>query len=507
MKRKVLALLGIVGALSLSGCSFFNIITSSTDTSVEPWSKEKQKLAYTCNDLSPNHYYNLAYMPTNGDPKLLVLPILLTDSNKYINEEQKVTILDRLDKMAFGKNEDTGWYSISSFYETESLGECVISGEVADWYQSTYSYEGVTTTEATNNVVKAALADWKTKNPEKIKDFDTNNDGYIDGLLVIYGAPDYKNMTGRARNNTNMWAYTSWLDTDANLDNPSGNAFIWASYDFMDADNTQGMVVDAHTYIHEMGHVMGLDDYYDYSDHDDVWAGGFSMQDYNVGGHDPFSLMTFGWVNPYVPTSSTTINIKPFTTSHDVIVLSPDFSANSPYDEYVMIEYYTPDSVNERDATYQYMNKYPLGPDKGGIRIWHVDARLLKITDGKNRRGQSVKQYSITNKIVPGEGSYIVGCTNTTYTGNKDTDAYCSLVSELRGFRLIELIRRADYTGSKTNEYINNSFLFKGGDTFSLTQYSGYFPNGNKFNNGSKFNYQVKINYITSEEASITITL
>ena len=506
MKKRLFILLSAVGALTLSGCSFFDMLTTSSSTSTVPWEGEKQELTYTQKELTPVHYYQVSYMPTTGNPKLLVLPIAFKDTNKYLSDEDKTAMKDKLELMAFGNKEDTGWYSISSYYETESYGACKIEGEVADWYESTYSYEGVTASETTSNLIKAAVADWKSKNPGKDKEFDSNNDGYIDGILAIYGGPNYKNATGRARNNDNMWAYTSWLETDSDLNNPSANSFIWASYDFMDADTTNGVVIDTHTYIHEMGHVMGLDDYYDYANTDDVWAGGFSMQDYNVGGHDPYSMMSLGWVKPYVPTSSTTITIKPFVSSGDVILLSPDFSANSAFDEYVLLEYYSPTGVNEHDSKYQYMNKYPLGPDKEAIRIWHIDARLLKITEG-SKRGQTVKQYSITNTIDPNEGSYIVGCTNTTYTNNKETNAYCSLASELRNYKLVELIRKSDYTGTKTNEYINNSFLFKAGDTFSLSQYSGYFRNNNKFNNGSKCSWSVKINYINSVEASISVSL
>lgn len=510
MKKKWLAIVTIVGALSVSGCSFFNFITSSSegDTSIVPWTGEKQKLAFTNEDLSPVHYYDLAYMPTHGNPKLLVLPIAFKDTNRFLNEEQKETIKERLNLLAFGTSEDTGWYSISSYFEEESFGACKIEGEVADWYQSNYNYDSVNSTDITNTLIKAAINDWRSKNPDKIKDFDSNGDGFMDGVLAVYGGPNYKNAPGRSRSNTNMWAYTSWLETDANVDNPNANAYVWGSYDFMDSDNRYGMTIDAHTYIHEMGHVMGLDDYYDYADSDEIWAGGFSMQDYNVGGHDPYSLMTFGWVKPYVPTSSASISIKPFATSGDVILLSPNFSSNSPFDEYLLIEYYAPVGVNARDSEHQYQEMYPLGPNVNGIRIWHIDSRLVRITESRNRRGQSVKQYTIVNTIEQGDGvSYIVGCTNTTYTGNKDTDAYCSIVSELRNFKLIELIRKGDYVASKTNEHISNSSLFKANDTFSISSYSGYFNNSNKFNNGSIFKWNIKIDSLNSEEAVITVSL
>ena len=48
--------------------------------------------------------------------------------------------------------------------------------------------------------------------------------------------------------------------------------------------------VDAHTYIHEMGHMLGLPDYYDYSFKSSP-TGMYDMQDNNVGDHNPFSKM------------------------------------------------------------------------------------------------------------------------------------------------------------------------------------------------------------------------
>ena len=58
-------------------------------------------------------------------------------------------------------------------------------------------------------------------------------------------------------------------------------------------------------------------------------SGCFSMQDYNVGGHDPYSMMALGWVKPYIPTDSCEIKIKPFQTNHDLILLTPQLILNS----------------------------------------------------------------------------------------------------------------------------------------------------------------------------------
>ena len=252
-----------------------------------------------------------------------------------------------------------------------------------------------------------------------------------------------------------------------------------------------------------MGHVFGLDDYYDYA-HKGEWAGSYSMQDYNVGGHDPYSLMSLGWVKPYVPTYSTSITIKPFESSGDVILISPDFSSNSAYDEYLLIELYSPTGTNERDSKHQYGSSYPIGPSKVGIRLWHVDARLLKITKSQ-RQSKTVEYYNIVNTIDPTEGKYIVGCSNTTYVeGQKETNEYCSLASELRDYKLLELIRRNDYKAGQVKNAVSNDDLFKAGDSFSASQYTGYFGNG-RLNNGSRINWTIRVDALSNDEATITV--
>ena len=72
------------------------------------------------------------------------------------------------------------------------------------------------------------------------------------------------------------------------------------------------------------------------------------MQDYNVGGHDPFSSYALGWGKAYIPAESMTINLKPFATSGEMILLTPNFNKyNSPFDEYILLEYYTPTGLNQ----------------------------------------------------------------------------------------------------------------------------------------------------------------
>ena len=66
---------------------------------------------------------------------------------------------------------------------------------------------------------------------------------------------------------------------------------MWASYEFMNDSGTNR--IDAHTYIHETGHLLGSDDFYSNEDYDPV--GDLEMQSYNVGDMGAFSKFQFGW--------------------------------------------------------------------------------------------------------------------------------------------------------------------------------------------------------------------
>ena len=139
-------------------------------------------------------------------------------------------------------------------------------------------------------VTKAAKWYFDNNSSDSRRNYDKDGDGYLDGVMLIYGAPDYSCLEND--NYSNLWAYCYWVqeESEKNTTNPGSNAFFWASYDFMYSSDksrtrtgktnygggdTSHCNIDAHTYTHEMGHMFGLEDYYDYSGQFQP-AGGFS---------------------------------------------------------------------------------------------------------------------------------------------------------------------------------------------------------------------------------------
>ena len=506
--RKIAPLLfAIVSPLVLSSCFSF------------PISVNKEELVatnkYNYHDYTSNNTFNIDSCPSIGSPKLLIIPIWFTDSSNYIKDnEKKAVVREDIQKAYFGTTQETGWHSVSSFYKEESKDKCQLQGVVSEWYDISLSSSAFyTKKDNTVSLVKEAT-DWYFNNhsEESRTDYDLDGNGYLDGVMLIYGSPDY----GALKDNscTNMWAYCYWLqDTSLkNIANPGPNTFFWASYDFMyssslallktgtkyGSGDTLFCHIDAHTYIHEMGHVFGLEDYYDYSDQYSP-AGGFSMQDYNVGGHDPYSIMALGWVDPIVPTVSCRFEIGLFQETHDLVLLSNNYTG-SPFDEYLLLELYSPTGLNQFDSWHQYNKKSPYGPSSVGIRLWHIDSRLILLDNGR-----LASAYFSTN---PKQKDYQVtlAFSNTYYdAGDSNSKKYISPLGETYSdYNIVQLIRNNKTDTYRPKTFLGESDLFTFSDSFSLKRFSKQFYRGNKMNNGEYLDWSFTITDFTNNKASIS---
>ncbi len=556
MKKKHF-LLGTISilALSLTSCEyisrFFNNsdspwiipIGGSSSSSDEPTSRlpssdistppadEISANPASCNysDFVENSAYPISSTPSKGNAKILVIPVWFTDSTNFITSDKRENVRSDIEKVYFGSSSDTGWHSVKSYYEEESLGTLTLTGTVSDWYEcgKSYSKYGKETPNSESSVPNtSALVETATEwyftnhSSESKKDYDCDHDGYLDGVMLIYAAPDYDTLNRSSYDN--LWAYCFWVQDYAaqNVNNPGVNAFFWASYDFMygqevassrtgktyRAGDTSHCSIDAHTYIHEMGHMFGLEDYYDYSDLSYQPAGAFSMQDHNVGGHDPFSSFALGWGKAYIPTSSVTIDLKPFATDGEMIILSPQWNSyNSPFDEYLIIEYFTDLGLNEHDTNYKYMKQYgknyPTGTHDYGIRLWHVDARLVYTNTGEF----SANKVTTNPSIAVGRVALMMS--NTYDDGSEVAEAYCSVLgTSYANYNVLQMIRNNTSANYKPKDSLSSSSLFKAGDTFSMSKYSKQFVNSGKLNSKKDLGFSFEVNACNSTYASITIT-
>lgn len=470
---------------------------------------DKIPVNYTYDDYMSNNIYQLDNCPLVGNPKLLIIPIWFNDSDSFISTNKKSSVRQDIQKAYTGSTTDTGWHSVKTFYETESNHKITLTATIADWYNINESYETYAPKSALYNtaylVEKASNAYFTNHSSDSRKNYDSNGDGYLDGVMLIYAAPDCQAL--RNESYENLWAYCYWLQNYSNKNNPTANAFFWASYDFLYGSNAtsktghsysrgyteHGVTIDTHCFIHEMGHVFGLEDYYDYSQQYTP-AGGFSMQDSNVGGHDPYSLMAYGWADPYIPDRSMTISLGDFQSTHDVILLAnhdvfnPDDNYKfSPFDEYLLIEYFTPTGLNEFDTTYTYLDNYPDGSSVPGIRLWHVDARLTK--------NGSFTESSITT--IPTDN--VTHLMSNSY--GEDSGSPYGV-----NYNLLQLIRNDTSITYRPYDNFNDGNIFKAGDSFNMSTFASQFVKGDKMNDGKALGWSFTIDSITEAGATITLT-
>lgn len=508
--KKILIIFPII--VTLCACSFSVTFQNDDGGEIieEPTGEiTPSTLSYRFEDLVKHSINNISCTPSIVEEgksiHALIVPVWLTDSNNYYSASLKDEYKEILRKAYFGTNSEVPWRSVKTYYEELSNGKITFDGEILDFYESTYS---VSTVDKNANmaIAQSAVDNWKNgKTTQEKRTLDLNSDGFVDYIAMVYMGPSRNSFSSAnpLSQKEDLWAYVYWLqkNTHANTSSPNPNAYMWVPFEMIGTTN-----IDTHVVIHESGHMFGLEDYYDYS-YDSAqysFAGGFSMQDMNVGCHDPWSVTALGWSNPYIINNNDVgeeglvLSFNSFQESKDLVLIAPTTNKNSPFDEYIILEYYTPTGLNQQDAYSLYKRNYPQGSTTSGIRLWHVDARLY---NGTNNTTTTISNYS----------NYRLVNTNTYWNNDPDLEDRVSPLANYRDYHLLNLIRHGDSSANKnkggSRAYFTSSDLFTRGDEFNISNYSGYFIN-NKFNNGKEFDFNIKITALDliNKTATIKIT-
>lgn len=404
-------------------------------------------------------------MSANGkNPAVLVIPVEFSD----VTAASKGYTIDKIEKAWKGDTGTTDYFSVQEYYYQSSYGKLNLDVTVwQNWFKpkntssyyknQTMEYYGEQVQIGDQLIMHEALAYLEDKTD--LSKYDSDGNGYIDSVVLI-------NTLNVNSDEIFHWAYRYWnmyTESGDNLyeyDNVSANDYLWASYQFMhecyDSNgnesytNTSGL--STYTYLHEFGHILGAEDYYD-----TAYVGapmdGCDIMDDMTGDHNPYTKFHYGWLTSsklIVAESSVTLNLSSFTKTGETIIIANNWDEKlGAYQEYYIVAYYTGDGLN--GDGYGYFAR-------DGVVVYHVNASLYKET-------------------VDGETYYGV------YNNNTDP-------SDPEGY------------GTEDNliEYVKSSqgnYTYVAGDKIPATT---------KDDQGNKIAYTFTVNSVSSDSVSLTFT-
>lgn len=503
-------------------------------------------LTMNFNTISGTLSNNENVCPSIGDVNLLVIPVHLPGSSFNTPEIKK-----DIEKAFFGKNDpDNQYMSLSEYYYESSFGKLNFQGMVTDWFDVseytnikkindiTAGSNGTIISEIFRKAVYWAVDTYDID----LKDYDQNQDGSIDGVWLIYDHYNYFNQYLMDPNSSDddlsevFWNFTSWdwYGDEPNLEKPTTSGFSRASFDqlysgYADYDENDipnlsdlsSIPLDSHTYIHETGHLLGLDDLYTSDQRRPT--GSSNMMDQNVGDLDPYSKLALGWITPYVVYGSSEI-LLPYNTfnDHSVIVIPSNWEEISneieglsesekenyryefnPFSEYILIDLYSPLGINYED-TFGSDGYYVHGRNEciadTGVRIWHVDSRIFKCTVVNSDLGTNI-HWDLDNLEWNGEQlanneAIIMAISNernesTSFNLPEEYNYFerCRLL-EASGTNTFDLVSSGLTDGYATKDTLWNVDT----DPFDIYKFGYQFFNGNyTYNDGNELPFKISV--------------
>ena len=305
------------------------------------------------------------FLPSQGEADLVIFYVDFPDCHyEYTPTENAI------DEIAFGSEDTTDknypFDSMNAFYNRSSKGTINLQGKAFRYTAKKNLAEYNNTDGRINLTMEIYQA---LDESVDFSQFDGNSDGFIDTTLVS---------VPKAAGDDNWWPCAGPVDNDSfSVDGKklghliTSNAQIEAADDYYNFNSS---------ILHEMGHCMGLPDFYLYHG-DDVegmhgTAGSELMDVDATTDFSSVSKLQLGWyrknqIQVYDYTQdSQKFTLKNAQTDDGNVVIIPCGELDSKYQsEYMIIEYTTQDRNNSNPNWWQMMSS--------GIRVYHVDATIF----------------------------------------------------------------------------------------------------------------------------------
>jgi M6 family metalloprotease-like protein len=504
--KKILTL-ALISLTTITFVSCTNDVSSDT-TSQENSSSEVQTIdlqKITLKQVKQGMSQHV--FPSLGEQQLIVVPVYFSDFSPEtlgINEEQSIKDIYNVffgDSYNVTNSEHpTGYESVASYYKKSSYGKFTLTGTVTKYCDlGTTLLNHVQTASHSDPItyLKDKVISWlKVEYPSLMANYDSDKDGYYDGLALVFPNNDYESygsgnacisyyeeyynttLTPNMKDNllTTLFAYTITNTEASNVDNPTCPNYTWLSYNYLKSGNYKdengNLLVDGHIYIHEFGHLLGLSDYY--SSDSTTPVGKLDMMDQNIGDQNSFSKFELDWVKPTLVTSKGTYELTSLEDGGSALIIpsSSEYSY-SPFDEYLILELYTPTGLNEFDAKNKYGNYQLI--DKTFVKIYHVDARL-GLVDTRTKTYKYIHEYPTTLN----DYNYVTTTTSNTIASLNNL---INVVSKKNPLTVL----------TKTFDYYQDGYS----QGTKLTSFT--------FNDGNSLKYNIIIKKIDNNKATISI--
>lgn len=358
-----------------------------------------------------------------------------------------------------------------------------------------------------------------------VRDLDRDGDGFADLVVFIGGEDTLKTVGDGERYYIGGNGSMGQRKARKNRYDPEMCLYIRVAYEPMLKE-----LIPANPYsgarvlLHEIGHAFGLMDYYDTEGYQDEWidsVGTFDMQSYDIGDWNPYSKMACGWLEPYViPEDAESVTLKLGCSSEvgDAVLIPTSLGWNgTPFDEYILIDVMAPEGGNGYDWEWA-MDERQVAPDDpgkdGGVRIYHVDARL-ELQDMRHAKYVSTPAFTF-EEIESALKGRSYGKDFQLYHMHVNSNGYePKLEADSRWYHLVELVPR-DGTGkyrvtTPTNWSAFHFFavndLFRPGDSFSMRTHADAFPNAPYMNNGGTLDWTVTVDAYDPETHEAVVTV
>ncbi|MEE9441179.1 MAG: M6 family metalloprotease domain-containing protein [candidate division Zixibacteria bacterium] len=265
--------------------------------------------------------------------------------------------------------------SMREYYIENSYGEVYMEGDIAGWYRAPeFSDYYVNFCDGShgfgdypNNAQRLVEDAIELADPDvDFSQYDNDGDGWVDALFIVHSGTGYENTGNHCEIHSHAWVINQTLRDGVQ---------IWGYSMEPEESPISGGLIPIGVYCHELGHVFGLPDLYDY-DYSSPGVGRWCVMaggSYNGNSRTPshFSVWCkaqLGWVNPVIVNDNMTDVDIPIAAWNPVSYRL--WGGGMIGSEYFLVE-----------------NRQKQGFDAAlpgsGILIWHIDETVTTGNDNE----------------------------------------------------------------------------------------------------------------------------